>query len=1541
MFLMYKYMVFKRITIAFLCIVIFFIINTKSFSQQCSNKVGTIKNMSGFVGQSTRHSLSDTVFLCWGDRFSIDHNDDYALSDDPDSSTPPGVGYAWYKSKPTKSGNTLGEIKTDNVYSGDTDIMVTVDNLNGDAQFVNSYYDGLSFSEKYMGLGDPALVYYAPITVDKRVGRRGYYEDGDNSCVSANPSESFPVVYLNPIRIEDVQYNVGGDPLKVSFTIVGGLPEYYSNEYYIDVDVVNKYDNFDKAEILDESQFIHGGKVTIKVNEFGPHKVFIGDGISCYKSTYITVPESTSNTEMRLDTVSGQNSEYVIVECKVKNYPTDINTIGIARINYDNSIIQFDDIITPSSSPVSVKIDKNDQVPGNLSFDLQTTSQHEFTDFTIFRLRFKIIGTPGECSKVYFQGCELGYWPDDEPNAITIYPDTKPGLVCVELPPGLYADEKSCGSADEKSGTISFRVFNGIPPYSYTVKKGDKIIREGVVNNEGDVTQLFGLSNSIFKITITDSKNESFELDVNLQESLLSLKFEKISLVRERCYGYCDGEIEVKVADVFGAEHPNPYNIAWSNDFFGTDIQTDLCSGTYGITVTERDNPGCRIDTFVVLNTPKLKADIEVLGNASCEGMYNGRVKVDISGGTPENGGYTVIWNSDGPQLQEIGVTSSTYEQASGDVYLKIKDANKCKEEHTLSIGNKYEMVVESGKTDVTCNGYKNGTATFKANLEGFEHDTFDLFFIHYPFPDYESFNSDSFLVTGLEGGELIVTLKERGTGCAINDTLDIQEPDGIEFNVIQQGNYCCDNIDPFFLPGIQVDIIAGNFPITLVGLGDLRDTTTLSSKGAHSYQGLVGGDYSIVITDANMCEDTIHFTIEKAEGCLRIDTIKYDQLGCSTSTTTNIEVKAETNFGDITYTWIDGNSRDTINNTSNILSNAGVGTYIIEVKDNGCTIRDTIVLSVAAPYTVAIKADTAECAAGEEGGDLGYACVSVVGGNDGYGFLWEDGSMDDCRYLAAGNYLVTISDGNGCDVIDTVVVPGPSPMVLDYLDITDVSCNDGKTKDGKVTISVSGGDNPLLYNFSFNDSLNQSGTAVVTYDNLGAGENYLTVSYNTIKGHSCSLKDTIQIGIPPKLEIDYVNSSITQPSCNGECDGEVTLQAKGGNPDVYNYHWQELDFDGDKREDLCAKTYHIAIKDANNCEVIDSVVLEEPDELVVEIDSVVSRGINCFGAESGVVKVKHSGGNVGGEYTYKWSPDVSKTSLAENLPVGAYTITVTDEKGCSGFVTYEIKAQEPILFSPVQQDSIKCFGDKTCISVENVSGGSGPEYFFSIDNGVVMPVDSCIYVYGSKDPYLVTVVDRDGCREDKPILVSQPDEIIVDLGGDLVIELGEEGLVHLNTNTSISNVSWDIDTLLVDYEFLNIDKSELKISVSGNTTIYATIEDEDGCTATGELNVKVNTVRNVRVPNVFTPDGDGFNEEFNISVGKGVKKVNYIRVYDRFGAMMFEELNPTINTGSVGTWDGTYKGSNVNTGVYVYMVEVEFLDNRKILYRGSVTLLR
>ena len=120
------------------------------------------------------------------------------------------------------------------------------------------------------------------------------------------------------------------------------------------------------------------------------------------------------------------------------------------------------------------------------------------------------------------------------------------------------------------------------------------------------------------------------------------------------------------------------------------------------------------------------------------------------------------------------------------------------------------------------------------------------------------------------------------------------------------------------------------------------------------------------------------------------------------------------------------------------------------------------------------------------------------------------------------------------------------------------------------------------------------------------------------------------------------------------------------------------------------------------------------------------------------------------------------------------------------------------------------------------------------------------------------------------------------------------------------------------------------------------TIINESGCVTEDDIQVRVNKDRLIYIPNIFTPNDDGFNDFFMIYGGRGVELVRSFRVFNRWGEIVFEAENFDPKTPSTEYgWDGMFRQERMNPAVFVYVAEVIFIDGRVELYKGDVTLAR
>ena len=115
---------------------------------------------------------------------------------------------------------------------------------------------------------------------------------------------------------------------------------------------------------------------------------------------------------------------------------------------------------------------------------------------------------------------------------------------------------------------------------------------------------------------------------------------------------------------------------------------------------------------------------------------------------------------------------------------------------------------------------------------------------------------------------------------------------------------------------------------------------------------------------------------------------------------------------------------------------------------------------------------------------------------------------------------------------------------------------------------------------------------------------------------------------------------------------------------------------------------------------------------------------------------------------------------------------------------------------------------------------------------------------------------------------------------------------------------------------------------------------DVNGCTGTGSVLVDLDRNRNVYIPNVFSPNGDGINDDFKVYTGPGVSAINFVRIYDRWGELVHEVLEPTPSPDGTAGWDGYFNGDEMNPAVFLYLIEVEFIDGQVLVYRGDISLI-
>lgn len=324
---------------------------------------------------------------------------------------------------------------------------------------------------------------------------------------------------------------------------------------------------------------------------------------------------------------------------------------------------------------------------------------------------------------------------------------------------------------------------------------------------------------------------------------------------------------------------------------------------------------------------------------------------------------------------------------------------------------------------------------------------------------------------------------------------------------------------------------------------------------------------------------------------------------------------------------------------------------------------------------------------------------------------------------------------------------------------------------------------------------------------------------------------------------------------------------------------------------------------------------------------------------------ISAAGTSTGSVYTYQWTTSGGNIVSGANslAPVvnkaGEYKLVVFHNiSGCkdSTTVLVENDPEVPTAFN-LTVDDIRCFGDDNgSIIVNSINGGTAP-FVFTLSGG---SASGNQYTGLTAGNYTLSLEDANGCLLDTLVSISEPSELIVELGPDIVVQLGEEATVtaQIANFTPIQSVSWNYapncDSLAaqcIEFTYLPLQSYRHVI----------TVRDSNGCIVRDQVTVQVRKDRLIYVPNVFTPgSNDPLNSVLMIHGGIGVVKVHKWQIFDRWGEAVFIRDNfPTDDP--TYAWDGKIKGDDGHTGVYVWYAEIEFLDGQVELFKGDVTIMR
>jgi len=474
---------------------------------------------------------------------------------------------------------------------------------------------------------------------------------------------------------------------------------------------------------------------------------------------------------------------------------------------------------------------------------------------------------------------------------------------------------------------------------------------------------------------------------------------------------------------------------------------------------------------------------------------------------------------------------------------------------------------------------------------------------------------------------------------------------------------------------------------------------------------------YTVTVTDINGCSQTdamvltVHPQIQP--------TINAGQAICA-GASANLQAGGGAN-----YSWSPAGTLVNAGTANPTATPAATATYFVTISDAfGCTAHDSTVVTVNPVPTSTFTVTSPVCAG--QTSTITYTGTASTGANYTWNFVGGtvvNGTGQgpyQIRWNSPSTYNITLTvTENNCTSSLTTM-----PVFVDQATVTlavvdSISCFG--VCDGQIS-ATAGGVVPFTYSWS-----NAQTTQALT--NLCA--NTYTVTVTDADG--CTASQTITLTQPQPLQMVFTSQNV---SCFGASDGSGSATVTGGTHS-YIYSWLPNPSVTNTATGLQAGNFTFLVTDAHGCTLDSAFTITEPLQLT--FTSVIDS-VNCFGGADGSITLLPNGGVR--PYFYTWSPSVSTDSLASNLSMGNYSVTVTDVNGCSTSSSLTVDEPTQIILSN-SGSTHTCNGQSTTISA-SATGGTG-SYTFTWDNGLGVG-NNFVVAPLVTTTYNVTVTDIYGC---------------------------------------------------------------------------------------------------------------------------------------------------------------------------------------------------
>jgi gliding motility-associated-like protein len=702
-------------------------------------------------------------------------------------------------------------------------------------------------------------------------------------------------------------------------------------------------------------------------------------------------------------------------------------------------------------------------------------------------------------------------------------------------------------------------------------------------------------------------------------------------------------------------------------------------------------------------------------------------------------------------------------------------------------------------------------------------------------------------------------------------------------------------------------------------------------------------GVYTLVVTNAaNGCTRSGSVTVLENILPPIVDAGASATLTCAV---TSLSLTGVSSGGAATYAWqtAGGNIVSGANSLTPTVNKTGTYTLTATLSSNGCTASDMAIVgidtiaptfSIQQPALLTCTQLTITLTGLVQQPGIGNFTASW---NTTTGHFVSGQNSLNAVVDAPGTYILSIQNGqNGCNAAKAV------PVFQNINPPTALTGPAGNITCAVQSLMLNGSGSSTGTGFSYlwtataGGQLLNGGTTLSP--TVGSAGTYILQVTNT--GTGCTASSTTTVGsntTPPTV-------AIAPPAVLTCIQNNVTLNGNGSSTGAnFTPSWTTASGN-------IVSGQNTLMPVVNTPGTYLLTVLNGQNGCSTTAQTLVTQNIVAPGAEAGTAEDLHCNrptialngtSSTSGNMVFSWSSNNGHFVGGSNAPSstvdtpGQYTLTVSNPlNGCTSTDNVVVNAVPLPAFDPTLVQP-NCNDRNGAVDFGSVTGGKSP-FEYAYDGGQLFGNQTNIDNL-PPDTYTLVVRDAFGCTAAETVTINPP--FLPSLSIPTVATLLVGDSIRLDPVTDIlpANIaSWQWSPA----EGLSCTDCARPWAKPFRSTNYTLIvRDVNGCDAEAQVPVRVDRKRNLYAPNVFSPNGDGENDFFTL-FARGVKEIQALRVYDRWGSELF--LGEHLQQGDEPSgWDGTFRGSPLTPAVFVWWAKVEFADGEVEIYYGDITLVR